>query len=1327
MNINGVVMKKLIIYIISSFVILSTSFGSDNLFIKLPNAIDKVLFTYNKSNSSIYLRSNGFSLVAKQPIDFYNFDLNSSPLTTYKIHRVDFDFIGANDAQIISDNNHTNDYTTISGLTHKLLNTNEVIYKNIYDGIDFRAYFNNEGDFEFDFIVNVGANPDDIRLLQKYNKYSRVTGEKELEIGIEFGSIALNAPFTYQEKLENSKAIESSYKLESDTLSFSIGEYDKTKVLIIDPIARIMGSYFGSQGNEICNDIEEDASGNYYITGYTESPTNIAVGGYQLIHGGLLDAYIAKFDKNNKRLWSTYFGGMALENGNGISIDNQGNIILVGETSSQTNIATPNAHQPIYGGSTSDGFIAKFLSNGQLLWATYYGGQEVDKINGVITDTDGNIYVVGQSSSDDNIYFNGNQHIRGGMNDAFIAKFNPLGARIWGTYYGGGADDIGYGITLDTDDNVFIVGSTESDNQIALQGNVPNRQGQIDAFVSSFDTDGFIRWGTYYGGSNNDVGTTISSDGYYVYFGGRTQSHNGIYLNGHQNNLGGGWDGFLVKYDTFQNPFWGTYYGGSGDDFINSIAVKGINIFTSGSTSSSSNINLLGWQQNFGGGISDGTIAKYITAGQMEWSTYYGGSGRDELKSISSKNKLFIAGLTNSSNNIGSNGFQNSHAGVLDAMFGEMTEAELKLLISDNKFCSKKEYVFSVDYFNMNFAPDNEFIIEMSDELGKFDAPVIVGRKTSSSKVDILIKIPDFLDYSRKYRFRLRSTNPVFEGVTNVDSVTIYPSPRIINSSDPVCVNTIRVFSAQSIPDVTYKWSFEDGILVNASDIVNNVRWENAGTYKVQLIAENPVCTDTSIKSVVVKNIPEVKLVGNTSVCGFTSEIYTINKNQDYTYTWNAVEGKVIDIDDNGTAKIEWNNVNKIGQVIVVATDTSSGCISTEMLEIELKVAPEATITGTDSTCRGCVESVFTPTTGKAKWLVDGGNIENEYEFQLDYRANENADSVIVTLIKTNENNGCSDTTNKVIYLNDAPVTSISGLKTVCENQKYTYSTNQNPELLNTWSITGGIKSDETQNTIDVIWGNSGNGKIKLIQQTKDLLYKDSAELNITINKVPTELSHNLPSSICTGDTLYVDFNLKTGEKASLLIDGIIYTDKYVVTEKQDFTVSAIVTNSSNCSYSENIQMIVLPTPPKAVLFVTDKVIYSGKEGIHRWYLDGVLLTGQTDNYIANPTEGVYTSQYKNSTCWSELSEEFVYSTSSVEEFNNFGISIYPNPAKNYLKVNSRFPIKSLSIIDIIGRRLYIKTDITNEELNISGLKAGIYFVKILVNDKLLTKKLIVE
>ena len=154
------------------------------------------------------------------------------------------------------------------------------------------------------------------------------------------------------------------------------------------------------------------------------------------------------------------------------------------------------------------------------------------------------------------------------MTDALVVKFNSLGTRMWGTYYGGSSEEKGNDITIDPNKNIYIIGTTSSTDNINYLGTNTTLSGSSDAFVTSFKDDGNIIWSTYYGGSLYDEGNAIFSDGQYLYFGGSTLSGSGIAFNGFQNSHGGGSDGFLVKFDFLQNGFWGTYFGGSGTDFL---------------------------------------------------------------------------------------------------------------------------------------------------------------------------------------------------------------------------------------------------------------------------------------------------------------------------------------------------------------------------------------------------------------------------------------------------------------------------------------------------------------------------------------------------------------------------------------------------------------------------------------------------------------------------------------------------------------------------------------------------------------------------------------
>jgi len=1324
-------MKKSIIYFISLFVVLSTIAAAKNSFLKLPEPVDGVSFIANIPNGQIYLGENGISFVAQKELTDYNNSSNDNASKQYELHRINLNFKNAK-KPIVSTSDLTSDreYFIHNNRTIELFQTNEIYFSNIYNGIDFRAYFTSNDEFEFDFVIHPNADPNSIKLAISHQKSIQLNESGEINLEFEFDKLEVNKPFSYQTIDKEISEISSSFVLSNNILSFNIGDYDKTKKLTIDPITRFMGSYFGGNGNDVSYDIDEDSQGNYYITGYTQSPFNIASNGYQLVIGGLEDAFLAKFDRDNKRIWSTYFGGTDYESANGLTIDPLGNIIIVGETRSPSGIATQNAHQNVYGGGGSDGFIAKFTPTGLLEWATYYGGDQIDLLNEVDTDNSGNICVVGNTSSDNNIFENGYQFGRNGLSEAFVVKFTSLGVRQWGTYYGGTQEESGNDITIDPNNNIYIVGTTNSPDNISYLGSNPNLAGDTDAFVTSFKGNGDIRWSTYYGGTLSDIGKSIHSDSQYLYFGGSTQSNNGIAFNGYQNSLAGSYDGFLVKFDFIQSGYWGTYFGGNGSDFLNGIYSTGTSVYTVGSTNSNSGISFLGWQMSFGGGSSDGYLNKYLSSGIMEWSTYYGGSNTDVLDGISNSNKLFIAGNTNSNNNISQDGFQNDYTGQLDAMFAEMSESELSLILTEEKYCSGKEYLINIDFINLTFDNNNEFIVELSDYQGSFSNPEIVGRKTSNSKTQLTIKLPELQEYSRNYQLRLKSTSPQYNGNTSLDSITIFPEPKINNSSAPLCVGETMIFSTTDLPEVTYNWTFEEGIKTDSSQVSNKVYWENAGEFKVTLISENPVCKDTTTKTVKVSDLPIAEFVGDTIVCEFSNISYNTTSKADIKYTWDAEGGTIISSSDEGEAVINWTQSGD-GKVILIARDTITNCETTITQDIRILESPGANISGIDTTCSECTESLSTDDSGVSEWKIQNGNIISQSNIGLTFKPIANVDSVIVTLIKTNNSGKCSDTATKIVYITNSPKANISGNIVVCEQEDYIYSTSSDPTLINNWTIIGGEEVSETLNTITIKWFKIGEGEIKLVQQSKENSYKDSTSLDITIHPKPKDNQVLSNKIVCQYDSLSLSVSHSGEETVKYLLDSEpIGTNGYHTFFELGFkNIVFEVSNKFDCKFIDSflVEVVLQPEAPKITL--NGSAIFGDKNGAYTWYRNGERISGEQGTSIELTEEGRYTATYFQDglPCESALSNEIVYNITDVEEFIQSGIAIYPNPAEDYIQIKSELIISDLSIVDLLGNEIFKTTNIINTEIDISVLNAGIYFVKLRVNDKLLTKKIIIK
>jgi gliding motility-associated-like protein len=335
------------------------------------------------------------------------------------------------------------------------------------------------------------------------------------------------------------------------------GYYDAFLVKFSPSGARLWGTYLGDGGDDRAFGVATDAADNVIITGYTTSKSGIATAGaYQTSFGGDEgDVFIAKYTTAGKLMWSSYFGKGGNDRGNCVATDAFGNIYVAGITSSVSGMASPGAFQPNYLGpsiNSSNAFIAKFSPAGMRVWSTYFGAQS--QAHSIASDKNGNIVITGDTNdSSGNIASLGaNQAIYGGgNNDAFVAKFNPLGARLWSTYFGGKKDDHGYGVATDDSDNIFLTGPTGSDTLIAGPGAYQQQYGgNNDTYLARFSPAGPVDWSTYFGGNGAEIGYAVATDRKgYVYVTGQTASITSIATPGaYQEHKVGGSDGFIAKF-----------------------------------------------------------------------------------------------------------------------------------------------------------------------------------------------------------------------------------------------------------------------------------------------------------------------------------------------------------------------------------------------------------------------------------------------------------------------------------------------------------------------------------------------------------------------------------------------------------------------------------------------------------------------------------------------------------------------------------------------------------------------------------------------------------
>jgi VCBS repeat-containing protein len=248
----------------------------------------------------------------------------------------------------------------------------------------------------------------------------------------------------------------------------------------------IYSTYLGGGQYERGHGITTDSGGNAYICGITQSSDFPLQNAFQNTLGGSQDAFITKLNAAGDALiFSTYLGGTNDDNSKGISLDNGGSVYVSGSTYS-ANFPTLNAFDNTLGGSR-DAFIAKLnASGGTLIYSTYLGGGGEDGGFGIAADSGGNVYLTGYSQSADFPVVNAFQNSLDGFRDAFALKLDAAGnALLYSTYLGGGGNDFGREIKIDSGGCAYVTGevvSTDFPTLNAFQSTYGG--GSNDVFVS---------------------------------------------------------------------------------------------------------------------------------------------------------------------------------------------------------------------------------------------------------------------------------------------------------------------------------------------------------------------------------------------------------------------------------------------------------------------------------------------------------------------------------------------------------------------------------------------------------------------------------------------------------------------------------------------------------------------------------------------------------------------------------------------------------------------------------------------------------------------------
>ena len=315
--------------------------------------------------------------------------------------------------------------------------------------------------------------------------------------------------------------------------------------------------------------------------------------------------------------WQRQIGTAAYDKAYSIATDQSGNIYIGGTTRGELEPGQQQGQEDI--------FVAKFDASGNQLWLHQIGTAQHDNANGIAADLLGNVFISGTT---------GEALVPGqfkGSRDAFLAKYDTGGARVWLHQIGTVAGDDATAITTDPSGNVLICGLTSGE---LVTG---QNRGLTDIFLAKYDTAGNQLWIRQIGTASGDEAFSIATDpGGNIFISGFT---GGELETGQAKGAG---DAFLAKYDTAGNQLWIRQIGTTSDDAANGIATDASgNVFICGFTAGE-----LETGQVQGG--ADAFLAKYDAAGNRVWLRQIGTTAPDVALAISTdaSGSVFMSGYT---------------------------------------------------------------------------------------------------------------------------------------------------------------------------------------------------------------------------------------------------------------------------------------------------------------------------------------------------------------------------------------------------------------------------------------------------------------------------------------------------------------------------------------------------------------------------------------------------------------------------------------------------------------------------------------------------------
>ncbi len=953
----------------------------------------------------------------------------------------------------------------------------QMTYPSLYEGVDLKLY-SNDFFLKYDFIVEPGADPSQITWQYRGAEVEKV--ENRLIVRNTVADITEQKPIAWQLINGEKVFVACEFVLNNGICSFNFPEgYDSTYELLIDP-ELIFSTYSGSTADNFGYTATFDSDGFLYSgssafgAGYP-----YVTGSYEQTWGGGdgqgtlvgTDIAISKYDTTGTfMVYSTYLGGSADELPHSLIVNDSDELIVYGTTSSANFPVTGNSYDQSFGGGSafapsgvgvdyvngSDIIVTKFNQFGSALSSsTFLGGTGNDGVNTapdlkfnyadevrgeVMIDNDNNIYVVSCTYSTNFPIVNGLQNTNAGGLDACITKFDPeLENIIWSTYMGGTGDDAAYSIAVDSNNDIYVCGGTETSTLPipATAWQNASNGGQAEGYIIKMNAAGTaILKGTYVGSSAYDqiyfvevdldnivyaYGQTRAADNYWIENAGYAQPNSGM---------------LVMKMDSeLENKIWSTVFGtGAGKPnlsptaFLIDVCGKVYMSGWGGTTNTSSNPNTatvegmettddayqsttnasdfyliilendasdVVYASFFGGNVSnehvDGGTSRFSDKGVIYQSVCAGCGSNDDFpiepfNAVSPTNNSF-----------------NCNNGVFKFDFQlPITIAEFS---APNQYCQNAPVGFSnASTYGQNFTWDfgDDSSSNVANPFHSYDEPGIY-------EVTLITNHPGTCNQSDTVMHTIEIIVPT---VTDFGSIEI-------------CDDQSTPIGTETTPGYTYEWS--PATYLSESDVADPIFTAGEDTDYILTIMHDG-CIDTLFQEVVVNTIL-LELPADLVLC--ESELVDLNAVTDGDeITWSEYEDFSISLNDNDQdTDIEFfveENITLYAQAIT-GECTSVDSVSISLIGTQTDISADVVACGGDT----ITVQVINPSDQlQYTWSPSNLILEGQGTSSVEVVANETT----WIYLESNFNNECTAL--------DSALISISGLNPLSINAT------ANPDLI---------------------------------------------------------------------------------------------------------------------------------------------------------------------------------------------------------------------------------------------------------------------------------------